>query len=145
VKSIRRREKAMNAEVEADLAGILQRLKAMHESDLPEQFISLCRTVIIPALQEIAERIKANGHDCKVDEDIEEPISDLGQSIHFVLDTRYTAGPQTLCFRLLPGESLVQIEIPAGGATVLTRQMPFNQITADHVQRLAIDFLKQLV
>ncbi|MBV9120174.1 MAG: hypothetical protein JOZ39_05660 [Chloroflexi bacterium] len=134
----------MEAELAAELDQVIQRLKDQHENGVPIEFRLLAETTIEPALNEIAERIRANGYECTVEADTAAG-AEAGQSVCLVLDRRYTAGSHPLCFRLIPGESLVRMEKPAVGDAVTTDHVPFGQLTRDSVQRVAIDFLEHVV
>src|SRR6266567_3548901 len=133
----------MDVEVEAELDVILERLEALPDNSAPDLFKAAARTTIAPALGEIAEFMSDKGFDCRVRADVEDPITD--QSVCLLVDSRYSAGAHPLCFRLTPGEVLVRLESSAGGSIVKTQHVPLTQLTREHVQRLAVDFLKHVV
>jgi len=135
----------MDPEVESELRKVIDRLRGQHESDIPHEFEAIAETTSAPALEEIASRMKASGYDCQVKADVHGPVEEHGQSVCLFLDGRYSAGAHPLCFRLTPGEALVRMETPTAGSTMATQRVPMAQITKDHVQRIAIDFLKHLV
>jgi hypothetical protein len=133
----------VDVEVQAELGVILERLESQPENPAPELFKTAARTTIAPALSEIAQFMSENGIDCRVRADVEDTVTD--QSVCLLLDSRYSSGAHPLCFRLTPGEALVRLESSAGGAICNTQHVPLTHLTREHVQRLAVDFLKHVV
>jgi hypothetical protein len=132
----------MNAENESEFAALVPRLKEYKHNDLPERFRMMAHTMIVPALEEVAERIRALGHDCHVVASVDEPIPPSGQAVYFNFDTRFAPGENSLCIRLFPGESVVRIETPGAGS-VRTQSVPLIEFAEGNVQRVAIDFLRR--
>jgi hypothetical protein len=132
----------MNAENEAEFAGIVPRLQQYSHTDLPERFRMMAHTMIVPALEEVAERVRDLGHDCIVWAQVDEPIPASGQAVYFTFDTRFAPGENSLCIRLFPGESVVRIESPGAG-TVRTQQVPITEFAEGNVQRVAIEYLRR--
>lgn len=131
----------MNAENEAEFAGLTSRLQAYKHTDLPERFRMMAHTMIVPALEEVAERVRSLGHDCIVFAQVDEPIPASGQAVYFTFDIRFAPGENSLCIRLYPGESVVRIESPGAGA-VRTQQVPITEFAEGNVQRVAIEYLR---
>ena len=102
----------------------------------------IAHTMILPALEEVAQRIRDLGHDCHVVAAVDEPIPATGQTVYFNFDTRFAPGENSLCIRLYPGESVVRIETPGAGS-VRTQQVPLSEFAESNVQRVAIEFLKR--
>jgi hypothetical protein len=73
---------------------------------------------------------------------VDEPIPHTGQAVYFNFDTRFAPGENSLCIRLLPGESVVRVETPGAGA-VRTQSVPLSEFAEGNVQRVAIDFLRR--
>ncbi|HLY66236.1 MAG TPA: hypothetical protein VKU60_11935 [Chloroflexota bacterium] len=135
----------MDRELEDELATILARLREQPENHLPDEFKMLARETIEPALEEIARRMQASGYPCEVEEIVDQPDHEAGQSVCFLIDPKYNPTAHPLCFRLTPGEALVRMEMPSAGAAYQTQKVPFTQITRDRVQRVAVEFLKHVV
>jgi len=134
----------MDPENERELDVLVARLSNYKSNDLPERFRHLTRTMIVPALEEIAQHIKAAGHDCTIEVNVDEPIPASGQAVYFNFDTRYEHGENSLCIRLAPGESLVRIETPAAG-TVRTQNVPLSELGEGNIHRVAIDYVRREV
>lgn len=132
----------MKPENETEFRAFLDHLAHYEESVLPGRFKDLAQNVIVPTLEEMAQRIRAAGHNCRVDAFLEEPLPERGQSVYLTLDTRYEPGEKSLCLRLAPGESIVRIETPAAGA-VRTHQIPLGDLGAGNVELVAIEYLKR--
>lgn len=132
----------MNNENENEFAGLVQRLHDYKHTDLPERFRMMAHTMIVPALEEVAERVRALGHDCNVWSQVDEPIPASGQAVYFTFDTRFAPGENSLCIRLFPGESVVRIESPGAGA-VRSQQVPIIEFAEGNVQRVAIEYLRR--
>jgi hypothetical protein len=134
----------MNPDNEAELNSLLDGLHAFQDNTLPDKFIEISRAMIIPTLEDIARRVRDGGHDCRVDEFIEEPVPSTGQAIYLTFETSYGPGETSLCIRLMPGESIVKIETPAAGATV-TQNVPISQLTQGNIERVAIEYLRKSI
>lgn len=133
----------MDVEIEAELGTVVQRLKTQHENPLPEEFKGAAYSTIAPALAEVAEFMNDQGYECQVRTEVDDSVSE--QSVCLLLDGRYSGGAHPLCFRLTPGEALVRLESSAGGSTVKMQHVPLTHLSREHVQRLAVDFLKHVV
>jgi hypothetical protein len=134
----------MNAENEREFAIIAPKLAQYKHTDLPERFRMMAHTMIVPALEEVAQRVRELGHDCNVWAQVDEPIPASGQAVYFSFDTRFAPGENSLCIRLLPGESVVRIETPGAGS-VRTQQVPISEFAEGNVQRVAIEYLRRAV
>jgi hypothetical protein len=132
----------MNAENEAEFQAVAAHLRDFKYSDLPERFRMMAHTMIVPALEEVAERVRALGHECNVSASVDEPIPPTGQAVFFNFDTRFAPGENSLCIRLMPGESVVRIEMPGAGS-VVTQHVPIIEFSFDTVQRVAINYLRR--
>ena len=132
----------MNTENEAEFTALAPRLKDWRHTDLPERFRMMAHTMIIPALEDVAERIREYGHEVNVWSQVDEPIPAAGQAVYFTFDTRFQPGENSLCIRLMPGESVVRIETPGAGS-VQVQQVPLTEFAPDNVQRVAINYLKR--
>lgn len=133
----------MDVELQSELSTVVERLHEQHENPLPQQFQAAAHATIGPALEEVAEFMSEKGYDCRVRTDVDDTVMD--QSVCLLLDGRYSGGAHPLCFRLTPGEVLVRLESSAGGSTVKTQHVPLTHLNREHVQRLAVDFLKHVV
>lgn len=134
---------SMDVEIESELSTVVQRLQVQPENPLPDQFKAAAHTTIGPALGEVAEFMNDKGYECHVRTQVDDTVTD--QSVCLLLDARYGGSAHPLCFRLTPGEALVTLESSAGGSTVKTQHVPLTHLTREHVQRLAVDFLKHVV
>ncbi|HLY66147.1 MAG TPA: hypothetical protein VKU60_11490 [Chloroflexota bacterium] len=132
----------MNPDNETELNNLLAHLPDYREDELPDEFRKLAGSMIIPALEEVAGRVKAAGHDCQVDAFVEEPIPPTGQAIYLRFDTRFAPGDNCLCIRLAPGDSIVRIETPGAG-TVITQSVPISQLARGNVERVAVEYLRR--
>jgi len=132
----------LNSENEAEFAALVPRLQEWRHTDLPERFRMMAHTMIIPALEDVADRVRELGHECNVWSQVDEPIPPNGQAVYFTFDTRFQPGENSLCIRLMPGESVVRIETPGAGS-VTTQQVPLTEFATDNVQRVAINYLKR--
>ena len=132
----------MNAENESEFESLVPRLRDWRHTDLPERFHTMAHTMIIPALDEVADRLRALGHECHVWSQVDEPIPPSGQAVYFTFDTRFEPGENSLCIRLMPGESVVRIETPGAGS-VTVQQEPLTEFASDNVQRVAINYLRR--
>jgi len=132
----------VNVENEAEFAGIVPRLRQYSRTDLPERFRTMAQAMIVPALEEVAERVRDLGHDCVVWAQVDEPIPPTGQAVYFTFDTRFAPGENSLCIRLFPGESVVRIESPGAGS-VRTQQVPLTEFAEGNVQRVTIEYLRR--
>lgn len=134
----------MNAENEREFALLLSRLAGFAPSDLPDRFAALAHSMIIPALNGVAQQLKAAGYQCRIDAEVDEPIPANGQAVYFTFDTRYRSGDNSLCIRLAPGESVVRVEMPGAGS-VMTQQIPLPEFAGDNVQRVAINYIQRVL
>ena len=132
----------MNEENEGDFEAVAAHLKDFTYSDLPERFRMMAHTMIVPALEEVAERVRALGHECNVAAYVDEPIPATGQTVFFNFDIRFAPGENSLCIKLMPGESVVRIEMPGAGS-VVTQHVPIVEFSFDNVQRVAIGYLRR--
>ncbi|HEX6511745.1 MAG TPA: hypothetical protein VF157_05565 [Chloroflexota bacterium] len=132
----------MNSENEAEWTALVPRLQQYKHTDLPERFRMMAHTMIVPALEEVAQRVRDIGHECMVWTQVDEPIPASGQTVYFTFDTRFAPGENSLCIRLLPGESVVRIETPGAGS-VRVQQVPISEFAEGNVQRVAIDYLRR--
>ncbi|HLQ33073.1 MAG TPA: hypothetical protein VK457_10325 [Chloroflexota bacterium] len=132
----------MNDENEAEFEAVAARLKEFRYTDLPERFRMMAHTMIVPALEEVAERVRAMGHECHVSAAVDEPIPAAGQTVYLNFDIRFAPGENSLCIRLVPGESVVRIETPGAGS-VVAQHVPLVEFTHDNVQRVAINYLRR--
>jgi hypothetical protein len=134
----------MNEENEREFAALTPRLTVHKHTDLPDRFRDIAHAMIVPALEEVAQRVRDLGHDCNVWAQVDQPIPASGQAVYFSFDTRFEHGENSLVIRLLPGESVVRIEAPAAGA-IRTQQVPLTEFAAGQVQRVAIEYLRRAV
>lgn len=132
----------MNAENETEFEALVPRLRDWRHTDLPERFKMMAHTMIVPALEELVERMRELGHETNVWSQVDEPIPAAGQAVYFSFDTRFAPGENSLCIRLMPGDSVVRIETPGAG-TVQSQQIPLTEFAPDNVQRVAIEYLKR--
>ncbi|HLY65710.1 MAG TPA: hypothetical protein VKU60_09255 [Chloroflexota bacterium] len=133
-----------NEENEREFAALVNRLKAHKHTELPDRFRNMAKTMIIPALEEVAARVRELGQSCSVWAQVDEPIPPGGQVVYFSFDTRFEHGETSLCIRLPPGGSVVRIEAPAAGS-IRTQQVPLTEFSAGQVQRVAIEYLRRAV
>lgn len=132
----------MNAENEAEMTSLLERLHGYQHADLPARFRELAHSMIIPALEEVAVHVRDAGHPCTVESHVDEPMPATGQAVYLNFDTRYEPGENSLCIRLVPGESVIRIETPGAGA-VRAQLVPMSEFAEGNVHRVAIEFLKR--
>src|SRR5581483_8818583 len=120
----------MEPENEAEFQALAERLHDYKHTDLPERFRMMAHTMILPALAEVAQRVRDLGHECNVVANVDEPIPASGQTVYFNWDTRFAPGENSLCIRLYPGESVVRIETPGAGS-IRTQQVPLTEFSAN--------------
>jgi len=73
---------------------------------------------------------------------VDEPIPATGRTVFFNFDIRFAPGENSLCIKLMPGESVVRIEMPGAGS-VVTQHVPIVEFSFDNVQRVAIGYLRR--
>ena len=129
---------------EADFQSMLPKLRGYRRDDLDERFRQVAETMVLPALEGLAQRLSAEGHECRIDSFLERPIPAGGQAVYFTFDTRYAPGERSLCIRLPPGESMVQIDRPLRGM-LTSEHLPLTSLKPEVVQRLALYYVRAAI